>query len=175
MGVLSVAIREEEPPDIPAIRTINELAFGQQQEADIVEALRRSCDDLVSLVAALDGRPVGHILFSPVEIESPQGQITGYGLGPLAVLPKYQRRGIGSQLVQSGLKVVKGLANPFVIVLGHPDYYPRFGFERASTHAIQSQWAEVPDEAFMVLVLDETAMQGLTGIARYRSEFDEST
>lgn len=90
----------------------------------------------------------------------------------MAVLPEGQRQGIGSRLVRSGLDRLRDQACPFVIVLGHPKYYPRFGFERASKYGINSQWAGVPDEAFMIIVFDEGALQGVSGVARYRAEFD---
>jgi putative acetyltransferase len=171
---LNITVRSEQPADIPAIREINQQGFAGTQEADIVDALRQSCAELVSLVALVDGRLVGHILFSPVVIESPRGKVRGMGLGPLAVLPDYQRQGIGSHLIRSGLIKVKRSSSPFVIVLGHSRYYPRFGFERASLFGVQSQWSQVPDEAFMLLVIDKQAMKGVSGTAFYRREFDSS-
>jgi putative acetyltransferase len=171
---LNITVRSEQSADIPAIREINQHAFAGTQEADIVDALRQSCAELVSLVAVVDGRPVGHILFSPVVIESPGGEVRGMGLGPLAVLPDYQRQGIGSHLIRSGLDIVKHSSSPFVIVLGHSGYYPRFGFERASLYGVHSQWLQVPDEAFMLLVIDKQAMKGVSGTAFYRQEFDSS-
>jgi putative acetyltransferase len=92
----------------------------------------------------------------------------------MAVLPEFQRRGIGSQLVQAGIEILKRRGYTFIIVLGHPEYYPRFGFKRASHSGIRSQWEGVPDEAFMILILNEEAMIGVYGIARYRNEFDET-
>lgn len=169
---LSVTIRAEQPDDIPAIRVVNDRAFGQPDEANIVEALRSSCDELLSLVALVNGQIVGHILFSPVTIAHQAGVLKGAGLGPVAVLPEYQRRGIGSQLIESGLAILKQGLFPYVIVLGHPEYYPRFGFRRASQYGIRCQWNEVPDEAFMILVVNEKDMMGVTGVARYRGEFD---
>ncbi len=163
-------IRREEPRDGKGIREVNLLAFGQPQEADVVDRLRQDCPDLLSLVAVRDDRVVGHILFSPATIEDKNGTVRGMGLAPMSVLPEYQRQGVGSQLVRAGLAELKAGSCPFVIVLGHPEYYPRFGFERASIRGISSEW-EVPDEAFMALVLDQAAMQGVSGVARYRPEF----
>jgi putative acetyltransferase len=152
---------------------VNLLAFGQPQEADVVDKLRQNCPDLLSLVAVMDNRVVGHILFSPATIQGRDGTLHGMGLAPMGVLPEYQRQGIGSQLVRTGITELKNGRCPFVIVLGHAEYYPRFGFERASAHGIRSEW-DVPDEAFMILVLDEPEMRGISGVARYQPEFAEA-
>ena len=169
-----ISVREEAPEDVPAIRKVNELAFGQPQEAGIVDALRESGDEFLSFVADCDGEVVGHILFTPVTIETERGAVRGMGLAPMAVLPERQRQGIGSSLVRYGLAALRDRSCPFVIVLGHAEYYPRFGFEPASGHGIRSQWEGVPDEAFMILLMDERIMDGVSGIARYRGEFDQA-
>jgi putative acetyltransferase len=166
-----ISIREEQCGDVAAIRGLHTAAFGGQVEATIVDRLRESCPDLVSFVAEDGERVVGHIHFSPVTVDD--GPV-GMGLAPLAVLPDYQGQGIGSGLVEHGLAVLRERGCPFVVVLGHPDYYPRFGFKRASAHGLASQWDGVPDEVFMVLVLDADAMAGAGGVARYRHEFDEA-
>jgi putative acetyltransferase len=169
-----ITIRPERPEDAARVRHVNELAFGQPAEADLVERLRQTCTDSLSLVAE-DGAVVGHILFTPVVVESAGRRVLGMGLGPLAVLPDRQRQGIGSQLVRRGLDLLRERGCPFVVVVGHPEYYPRFGFERASKHGLASQWDGVPDAAFMVLVLDAHAMAGVSGVAKYREEFNEVT
>jgi putative acetyltransferase len=92
----------------------------------------------------------------------------------MAVIPSRRRRGIGKLLVQAGLKILKEKGCPFVIVLGHPDYYPRFGFQPAARLNIKSQWDDVPEEAFMILVMDEKVMQDVSGIARFRDEFNDA-
>jgi putative acetyltransferase len=165
-------IRHEAPGDEAAIRELNDLAFGGKTEGAIVDALRASGCELISLVAARGTRIVGHIFFSPVTIATPAGVVTGTGLAPMAVMPGEQSRGIGSQLVRAGLDEVRAKSHPFVVVLGHPHYYPRFGFVPASRHGIRCAWDEVPDEALMAMVLNAAAMNGVTGIARYRPEFD---
>jgi putative acetyltransferase len=165
-----LTIREERPEDIPAIRRVNQQAFGQAEEADIVDSLRESCDDLLSLVAVTEGRVVGHILFSPAEIEGEHGSLAGVGLAPMAVLQEYQMQGIGSRLVEEGLGRLRETSCPFVIVLGHPEYYPRFGFVPASRYGVRCEW-EVPDEVFQILPLNAEQLQGISGVARYRSEF----
>lgn len=164
-------IRIEGPQDASGIRVVNEQAFGRPTEADIVDELRRACEDCISLVADDEGI-VGHILFTPVVVDSGEHAGFGMGLAPMAVIPKRQRQGIGSVLVERGLSVLRERGCPFVIVLGHPDFYPRFGFENASDHGLVCQYENVPDEAFMVLILDPEAMDGVSGVARYRDEFD---
>jgi putative acetyltransferase len=165
-------IRAEKPEDFSQVRRVNELAFGQPVEADLVERLRQACKKSLSLVAE-DDEVVGHILFTPVEVESAGRRIVGMGLAPMAVMPNRQRQGIGSLLVRRGLDVLHTSGCPFVVVVGHPEYYPRFGFEPASRHGLVSQWESVPDAAFMVVILDAHAMAGVSGVARYRDEFSE--
>jgi putative acetyltransferase len=153
---------------------VNEKAFGQPDEANIVDSLQQSCPGLLSLVALDGDEVVGHILFSPAKIEGDAKTIEGMGLAPIAVLPERQRQGVGTQLVKRGIEMLRSRDCPFIIVLGHPEYYPRFGFVRASLHGIRSQWDGVPNEAFMILILDQSAMKGVSGVARYRDEFDEA-
>jgi putative acetyltransferase len=162
-------VREETPEDIEVVRALNRVAFGQPDEGAIVDALRAQCPDLISLVAVDEDEVVGHIMFSPVTLEGGSG---GMGLAPMAVLPDRQRDGIGSSLVREGLSRLHQDRCAFVIVLGHPEYYPRFGFEPASQYGLACQWEGVPDEAFMVLILDPEAMKGTQGVTRYRPEFD---
>jgi putative acetyltransferase len=164
-------IRLETPGDAARVRMVNELAFGRPAEADLVEALREACATALALVAE-DAVVVGHILFTPVVVQSAGRRIAGMGLAPLAVLPERQRQGVGSALVGRGLQILRERGCPFVVVVGHPAYYPRFGFERASAHGLASQWPAIRDAAFMVSVLDPLAMAGVAGVARYRDEFD---
>jgi putative acetyltransferase len=166
-------IRPERREDSPQIRHVNELAFGQPAEADLVDKLRKACAEALSLVAEDDGEIVGHILFTPVVVD--RQPALGMGLAPMAVVPDRQRQGIGSQLVRRGLDDLRERGCPFVVVVGHPTYYPRFGFEPASKHGLVSQWTGMPDAAFMVLVLDLHAMAQASGVARYRDEFNEVT
>jgi len=128
----------------------------------------------VSLVALSADRVVGHILFTPVTIETNEGPLVGSGLAPMAVLPEFQRTGVGSALVRAGTEHLRRSGCPFVVVVGHPTYYPRFGFVPASKHGIRCQWNGVPDEALMVHVLQPSISARLAGMARYRPEFDEA-
>lgn len=168
-------IRDEAAGDAPAVRAVLEEAFGSPLEAGIVDALRADCSDRLSLVAEGDGGIVGHILFTPVEIDAAEGVLRGYGLAPMAVRPAWQRRGIGSALIAEGIRRLRDAGVPYVIVLGYPEYYPRFGFERASRHGVRCQWPGVADEAFMLLVLDPAVAPQLAGLARYRPEFDAAS
>jgi putative acetyltransferase len=166
-------IRAERRQDIPAVRAVNEEAFDTPAEAGVVDKLRGACEGYLALVAEDDGI-VGQIVFTPAVVEEPGRRVVGMGLAPLAVIPGRQRQGIGSALTRRGLEILRERDCPFVIVLGHPDYYPRFGFERASAQGLTCQWEGVPDEAFMVLILDAAAMEGVSGVAKYRDEFDEA-
>jgi putative acetyltransferase len=168
-----ITIRLEAPADASRVRHVNELAFGQPLEADLVDRLRQTCTDSLSLVAE-DDAVVGHILFTPVAVENAARRVVGMGLAPMAVLPDRQRQGIGSQLVRRGLDILRKRRCPFVVVVGHPEYYPRVGFEPASAHGLASQWEGMSDAAFMVLILDVPAMAGVAGVAKYRTEFDEA-
>ncbi len=167
-----ITVRPEQTADIPDVRLINEQAFERPDEADLIDKLRLACSDALSLVAEDDGQVVGHILFTPTLIESEERTVKGMGLAPMAVAPVRQRQGIGSLLVERGLGELKARGCPFVIVIGHPDFYPRFGFEIASRLGLACQWEDVPGEAFMAAVYDQEAMEGVRGVVKYRGEFD---
>jgi putative acetyltransferase len=162
----SITVRDERPEDIEAVRLVNDLAFDQPLEGRIVDVLRAHGAVRLSLVAVVDGRIVGHILFSPVTCAGAEG----LGLGPMAVLPEQQRRGVGAALIDAGLARLRAAGCPFVVVLGHDGYYTRFGFVPASRHGLRCEW-DVPDEAFMVYVIDDAATAAASGLIRYRPEF----
>lgn len=163
-------IRDETTADIDSIRDVNRRAFAQEQEGNIVDALRSNGAALLSLVAIVDGEVVGHIMYSPATVN----ETTGAALGPMAVLPEFQRRGIGSKLVEAGNQRLKDQGFPFIIVVGHAEYYPRFGFIPASKHGIRCEW-DLPDDVFMLAVLDPAKMQNVSGLAKYRHEFSTVT
>ena len=162
----SIEIRDERPDDLDAIRDVNRRAFGQEQEGAIVDALRARGAALLSLVAVADDTVVGHILFSPLKVESD----VGAALGPMAVIPAYQRQGIGSQLVSCGLARLRDAGCPFIVVIGHPDFYPRFGFRPAGAQGLSCDW-NVPDNAFMVNPLNIEVTRRLRGRVEYPPEF----
>lgn len=164
-------IRHEAPSDMAAIRFVNEKAFGGSSEANAIDALRARGAATLSLVAVIDDRVVGHLFFSPATIEAPDRSWPALGLAPLSVLPDYQRQGIGTALLRAGLGECRQLGHERIIVLGHADYYPRFGFMRASQHGIRSEW-KVPEEAFMILELRPGALTGVTGVAKYQPEWN---
>ena len=169
----SILIRAETAEDRALVRRVNELAFGRPNEANLVDALREKARPYISLVAIVDDEVVGHIFFSQVSIESIESgdhSFGAMGLAPMSVLPAYQRRGIGSQLVREGLKESHRLGYDIVVVLGHPNYYPRFGFVPASLKGLRSEY-DVPDEVFMVSELTEGALNGHRGLVKYHSEF----
>jgi len=167
-----MTIRLENPEDIPAIRIVNERAFGRPAEADLVDALRRNGKASISLVAVDDGSIVGHIFFSLVTIQSKWTELMGIGLAPLAVIPERQNQRIGSMLVEQGLGRCREEGHKYVVVLGHPDYYPRFGFVPAGRFGIKSEY-DVADEVFMVMELREGALKGCAGVVKYQPEFNE--
>ena len=150
------------------IREVNEAAFGGAEEADLIESLRREGVVLLSLVAALDGRIVGHILFSRMSIDTPSGAAAAVALAPLAVLPRYQRQGIGGKLIREGLDQLRGLGERLVIVVGHPDYYPRFGFSIAPARSLENPF---PPDVFMALQLMPGVLDGIEGRVRYPRAF----
>jgi putative acetyltransferase len=148
---------------------VNELAFGGPIEADIVDALRANGNAHISLVAEVDGRVAGHVLFSPFYVDSPEGTVTSIALGPVAVLPSVQGQGIGSALIEAGLAECRALGYGCVFVLGHRTYYPRFGFRPARQHGVIYEDGR---DSFMVLALTPGALDGFSGTARYGPEFD---
>jgi putative acetyltransferase len=162
----------EQPADADDVREVNEQAFGSPVEARIVESLRGQ-PECISLVATKSGQVVGHIFFTPVSIEPPV-EFRVAGLGPMAVLPEHQRSGVGSQLIRAGLEACRQNGYSAVVVVGHPGYYPRFGFEPAHTRGLTLPDFDVPPEVFMVVELEASVRGRLKGAVRYRSEFAEA-
>jgi predicted N-acetyltransferase YhbS len=167
-----VVVRPEREDDAAALRHLIVDSFGASKfgyggEAELVERLRAAGPERIELVAEIGSTLVGHILFTPARV----GEVEGLALGPMAVANDHQRSGIGSRLISDGLGLARRAGHPFVIVLGHPDYYPRFGFESAVLLGVSCPFAGVPDEAFMIAVLDPSRRAALRGLARYHDAF----
>ncbi len=169
-----VIIRKEIPADIPEIRRLNDLAFHRPVEGSIVDALRERCQDVLSLVAVEGSMIVGHLFFSPVDVKGMTGT-EAMALGPMDVLPKFQRKGIGKALINEGIRRLEQSGCAVVVVLGHTEYYPRFGFVPASQYGLKSQWEGIPADVFMVRFLKKEKIGLATGIVRYQREFDTTT
>lgn len=160
--------RAERPEDVPAIRDINRAAFPSDDEANLVDALRADSAWIegLSIVATTEsGTIVGHALLTRCYIDD----VPALCLAPCAVLPEYQNKGAGTAAINFALGAAKEHKESFVVVLGHPDYYPRFGFERASKHDI-SLSIDVPDDALMVLSLAPVRPLP-SGTVRYAAPF----
>lgn len=166
-----VEIRASSKSDVSGVRTVNESAFETPAEANLVDCLQEHSGSLISLVAEERGEIVGHILFSPVTLEE-HSEPKLLGLAPMAVLPGRQRRGIGSALVRAGLERCRETNVAAVVVLGHPEFYSRFGFVPASKFGIQCEY-DVPDEVFLATELESGGLSGRAGLVRYHPAFRE--
>lgn len=162
-------IRGEEQRDWAAVHALNVSAFETPAEAHLVDALRDQARPLVSVVADDHGAVVGHIMFSPVAL-SGQPALRIMGLAPMAVAPAHQRQGVGSALVRAGLEQCRQLGCDAVVVVGHPAYYPRFGFSSATRFGIGCEY-DVPDDVFMVVELHAGALRGASGTVKYHAVF----
>lgn len=165
---LTVRFESKEIPERSAVHSINAVAFGRTAEADLVENLRAEDVVLASLVAELEKRIVGHILFSRMFIDTASGPIPAAALAPMAVLPECQHQGIGGRLICHGLDLLRGSRERIVIVLGHPNYYPRFGFSCEAARFLESPF---PPEAFMAMEVSPGALDGIRGKVRYPAAF----
>ena len=162
-------VRDEASGDVDEVRRVNELAFGRPDEAALVDALRGG-PDTISLVAVSGATVIGHIFFTRVRVETSAGTLPAAGLGPMGVIPRRQRQGVGSALVRAGVEACRYRHEDMIVVLGHPGFYSRFGFVTASTRGLRLEQS-VPDEAFMVLELRAGARDGRPGIVRYHPAF----
>ena len=164
-------IREEQPSDIEKIWKVNVEAFETIAEANLVNSLRDSGCTFISLVAETETKVVGHILFTPVELSGNKNNLKIMGLAPMAVLSQYQNKGIGSKLVETGLEHCKSLGYDAVVVLGHPSYYPKFGFIPSVKYGIKSEY-NVPDDVFMILELTPGSLKHHEGVIKYHEAFN---
>jgi len=171
-------IRAEKAEDRAVIWEINRLAFGGEAEPNLVDKIRKSAGFIpqLSLVTLRQGRIVGHVLFSPIEIRTqdrPERSIPALALAPMAVHPDFQNQGIGSALVRRGLEICRDLGHNVVVVIGHPDYYPRFGFTSARALGLETPFP-VPDEAFLAIELVPGSLHGVKGSVVYPPAFEEA-
>lgn len=166
-----LSLRPEAPSDADAIRRLHEIAFGQPDEAALVDRLRPT-DGYIGRVALRHEVLVGHIAFSAMTLSPARPGLTILGLAPMAVLPELQREGLGSALVRAGLDACRDAGADAVFVLGHPDYYPRFGFTPAADLGLASEY-DVPREAFMVVEIRAGALDDVSGVAQYHPAFSE--
>jgi putative acetyltransferase len=171
-----ITIRPEKPEDFDTIYEINRRAFNGEIEARLVDKIRKSDNFIpeLSLVALKDNKVVGHILFSKVKIKSEDREKIVLTLAPMAVLPEFQNQGIGHLLVNRGLEISRGLGYYIVVLVGHPDYYPRFGFTPARAKGLEISFkVPIPDEAFMVCELEKNVLEGIKGIVELPPYFWE--
>jgi putative acetyltransferase len=166
---MNLVIRPETSGDQEAIRNVNRLAFGQDAEAQLVDALWDGGHVRVSLVAEQDGQVVGHILFSDLPIFTEAGTVSALALAPMAVLPAFQRQGIGSALVRQGLTECRRQGHQIVVVVGHPHFYPRFGFSSKRAGELDSPYSG--RESFMAVELVPGVLDGVTGRVQYPPPF----
>ena len=164
-------IRVEEARDRSAVHAVNASAFPTSAEADLVDALRQEASPTVSLVAEGHESVVGHILFSPVSLSGHPG-LEIMGLGPMAVAPERQREGFGSALVRDGLERCRRLGFGAVVVLGHPEFYPRFGFSPSGHFGVDCEY-DVPVEVFMAMELQPGYLAGASGTVQYHVAFSK--
>lgn len=165
-------IRPAQPGDAGGIDTVHRLAFPGDEEARLVALLISRGKDRVSLLAEEAGRIIGHLLFSPATIEWPQGPaIEGLGLAPLAVIPERQRQGVGSALMRAGMRACRELDMPFVVLIGHPEFYPRFGFSPAGNYGLTCDFGS--GAAFQIVHLIKSSLTPDVGTVRYADEFYE--
>lgn len=162
-------IRKEKEEDMGGVRRVNESAFDTATEANLVDVLRDQAQPIISLVADERGEIVGHIMFSPVVL-SGHPDLKIMALAPMAVLPDHQRKGVGTKLVLAGLEECEKQNFGAVVVLGYPEYYPRFGFVPSSRFGIGCEY-EVPEDVFMVKELQEGYLRGATGLISYHAAF----
>lgn len=171
---MKTLIRQEKEEDIARVFEVNKLAFKQENEAKLVDLLRKSNAFIpeLSLVAVIDNIVIGHILFTKIKIvATDKTETESLALAPMAIIPAFQQKGIGGQLIKSGLTMARELQYQSVIVLGHEHYYPKFGFKPAAKWNIQSPYA-VPASFFMALELLPDGLKNVSGLVQYPKEFE---
>lgn len=167
-----IELCNERPGDSAAVQEVHTKAFGGPSEARLVRLITERGKAVISLAALNDGNVVGHILFSQVTIAQCPDGFNALGLAPVAVRPEFQRQGIGSKLIQEGLKQCKKAGYAAVVLVGDPAYYFRFGFSRAADYGLDNEYGV--HEEFMVLPLRDGALNGVRGIVKYVPEFEQA-
>jgi putative acetyltransferase len=171
---MEIIFRGEQSSDEEGIRHVNDLAFKQPKEGKLIDLLRKkpAFEKQLSIVAELEGIIAGHVLFFPIHINDGKKLHLSLSLAPIAVMPKYQKKGIGLKLIEEGHKVARELDFSSVLVIGHPEYYPKAGYSKASGFGIQCPFP-APDEAFMAIELIDGALQDIKGMGEFPPEYLE--
>ncbi len=175
-----INIRKETPEDYEKViqltkKAFENLPFTEGDEYKLVANLRKAPGFIseLSIVAELNGQIVGHILFTPLQIKNGLETFDSLVLGPVSVLPEFQKMGIGGQLIRAGHQKARELGFQSVILVGHPEYYPRFGYRKASGWGIKTQIPLPSDDVFMAVELIEGALNGVSGMVIFPPEFGE--
>ena len=174
-----ITIREEEIKDYEEVEKVIEESFKTAEftdndEHNLVRRLRKSAEFIkeLSLIAEDNNKIVGHILLTKAFIKNNNRECETLALAPLAVLPDYQNRGIGKSLINMSIERARELGYKSIVVLGHENYYPKFGFKKTSDYGIKAPF-DVPDEAYMILELIPNALNGVNGVVEYSKDFFE--
>ena len=168
-----ITLRKEEAKDFQNIAMVNDVAFGRKAESKLIDTLRNTKEFIpdLSAIAEVDGKVIGHILFYPITINEGEKKHISLALAPMSIIPAFHKKSIGKLLVIYGLQAAKNLGHKSVIVLGHPSYYPKFGFEPASKWNIKSPFP-APDEAFLAIELEKGSLEKISGTVIYPKAFD---
>ncbi len=168
-----ITLRKETEKDYPEIGRVNDLAFVRKAEGRLINTLRNTENYIpeLSIIAEYEGQIIGHILFYPVQIHNGDDRHPSLELAPMSVLPEFQKKSIGKLLVVYALQAAKDLGHKSVLVLGHPSYYPKFGFEAASKWNIKSPFP-APDEVFMAIELEPGSLDKVSGTVKFPEAFD---
>ncbi|MBB6612525.1 N-acetyltransferase [Pontibacter sp. Tf4] len=174
---MKITIRQEEPKDYTAVSELIEEAFRNEAYSDhkehfLVKRLRKSDTFIpeLSMVAEVEGTIVGHILLTRISIVNGEHRFPSLALAPVSVKPAFQGKGIGSQLIREAHSIAKALGYSSIVLLGHENYYPRFGYELTDKYNIRLPF-DAPKENCMILPLSENALTGVTGMVEYPKEF----